>query len=214
MNHYEITFISREEAEKDAVKKLIESFDGKIEQITTLGEKTFAYPIKKENRGFYTTFLFTLEPDKLIEITKKLNLKEEVIRFLIISVKPAQIKARAEKELTHEITPATPKEETTMETAVKTETKSEEPAEEVKVKEEAEVKEIKEVKKEKAEIKEKSKKIIKKAEKTEKKEKPVKAKEEPKPKKETAKKTEVEEPVDEEERLKALDKKLEELLKD
>lgn len=213
MNHYEITFISREEAEKEAVKKIIETFGGKIEQISSLGEKTFVYPIKKENRGFYTTFLFTFEPEKLIELTKKLNLKEEVTRFLIVAIKPNQIKAQIEKELAKTTFEESKKEqitETPKEVQIETQEKVEDqPIIEEKTKEKIEEKV--------EEPEEKTKKSTKKTEETKKKTKVVKEikeKETPKPKKETPKKAEVEEPVDEEERLKALDKKLEELLKD
>lgn len=163
MRIYEITFITKEDKREKPVKPILEGLGGKILNISSLGQKTFAYPIKKENRGFYTTAAFEIEPEKVVELNKKLGLEEEILRFLMILAQPA---AQPIKEIKP-------------------------PAIVV-----AEPKEI---------VKEPAKEIM-----------PVKEKVvEPKPKKVSRKVKElIEEPVSEKERMDALDKKLEELLKE
>lgn len=183
---YEITFITKEEKDDKIVKDLLASLDGKIMSVTPLGEKQFAYKIKNENRGFYTTFTFTLDTEKLPELTKKLSLKDEVIRFLVITAKnnpesmPKEAKV-SEKPKTNVIA-ETPKAETDV--------IIEEPA--------------KDIKPDKVVIEKPVKKEVK---------KPVsKPVEKPKP---SPKVTEIEKAEEmEEDRLKALDKKLDELLKE
>ncbi len=174
MKNYEITFITKEDAKEKPIKAILENLGGKITNISSLGQKTFTYPIKKEKSGFYTTVNFEIEPEKVVDLNKKLGLEEEISRFLIISVKPmAETVAVATEVKKTEIIPEPEKEI-------------------VPVPEE-----------------EKPEKVVKPKEKA----KPVQ-----KPQKVSKKVKELivslAEPVSEEERMEALDKKLEELLKE
>lgn len=83
---YEITFIAKNE-ENSSVKKTIGNLNGKIISESSLGRKRFAYPIKKEDSGYYTTYIFEIDPDKMIELNKELQLKEDVLRYLILGKK-------------------------------------------------------------------------------------------------------------------------------
>ena len=83
---YEITFITREE-KLDDVKKTIEKNEGKIISENFLGRRRFSYPIKKEDAGFYTSYIFEIDPVKLKEIHKMLGMKTEIIRYLITAWK-------------------------------------------------------------------------------------------------------------------------------
>ena len=65
MKNYEITFITSEDLKEKAVKDTIEKFGGKILKTDSLGEKQFAYKIEKQNKGFYTTAIFEMEPEKV-----------------------------------------------------------------------------------------------------------------------------------------------------
>ena len=189
MNQYEITFITKEEKDDTIVKDLITSLDGKILSSSSLGEKQLAYKIKHENRGFYATFIFELSPEKILELNKKLSLKEEVLRFLIITAKAAHIELLKPEKAIKEIE------------AVKPEEMLEAPVEKEEITKPAKIITKKEI------IKPIVKPVAKPIEKPV--EKPV---EKPKVTKEV---TEIEkEETDEEDRLKALDKKLDELLKE
>lgn len=99
MNQYEITFITKEDTKEVPIKKEIESLEGKILQVDSLGEKQFAYKIKKESRGIYTTVAFEMAPEKVLELNRQLGLKEEILRFLILTKKAAKIPLPAKEKL-------------------------------------------------------------------------------------------------------------------
>jgi len=184
MKNYEITFITQEDQKEKPVKTILEGLNGKILNTSSLGQKTLAFPIKKEKSGFYTTVNFEIEPEKLTDLNKKLALEEEILRFLIVNIQPAAAIAELPAISKTEITEPQPTEIIV------------EPKKEVIIEPETEIVELKEkAVKPKKTVKEK---VVK--------EKPVKASK--------AVKELIEEPVSEEERLDALDKKLEELLKE
>ena len=100
MKQYEITFITKEpfdvaqgKDQKNPVKAEIEALGGKILNVSSIGQKNFTYTIKKEKSGFYTTVAFAMEPQKLMDLNKKIALKEEVLRHLIILYKAAKVEA-------------------------------------------------------------------------------------------------------------------------
>ena len=86
---YEITIITKEDVKEKPLKKEIESLDGKILAVKSLGQKQFVYPIKKEAAGFYTVTSFEMEPTKILELNKKLGLSAEILRHLILVAKAA-----------------------------------------------------------------------------------------------------------------------------
>lgn len=219
LSSYEITFITKEDPTsvgESIVKKIVESFDGRIISEVKLGQKNFVYPIKKEKSGFYTSFVFKIDPSKVQDINRKLLLEEEILRFLIVAInvkkdmselpvtelKPEEITGEPE-DTTAIIEP-----ETEIIEAPVTEIVTSEPVIEEEAAEEAKEEVAKEIEKEEAPKKEKvtskshlEPKSGERSLKPVKKEKPAKT--EPK-----------EESESEEDRLEALDKKLEELLKD
>jgi len=87
---YELCFVlgeshSEEEAKEVAskVRKIIENRGGKVEKDYFWGKKKLAYPIAKSLFGYYFILIFSSNPESIVKITKDLNLKEKVIRYLI-----------------------------------------------------------------------------------------------------------------------------------
>lgn len=73
--------------QKDKLFEEVKKWIGKAseEKIESLGEKKIAYPIKKEKSGEYTVLSF--ESDRIGEdLEKRLRIKEEVIRHLLVRV--------------------------------------------------------------------------------------------------------------------------------
>ena len=222
MKIYEITFITREEAKDSHVKDDIESLGGKILSVSNLGQKTFVYPIKKEKSGFYTTYIFEIEAEKLQDFNRKLALEEEIVRHLIVAISPTQEITARSKTVDLEVKP-----ETAIDEAQDKELMVE-PEKAIEIKPEQEIVEVTEETPEtkeetkKEEVKKPTKKIAKetktkevKEDKPKEEKAPVAKEEKPKTKKKAAEEEKTAEPVnDEEERLEALDKKLEELLKE
>lgn len=84
MKQYEITILTKEDLQEKPVKDEIKAFSGKILTTNSLGQKQLAYPIKKEKNAFFTTLVFEIEGEKLFDLNKKLGLKDEILRHLII----------------------------------------------------------------------------------------------------------------------------------
>lgn len=92
MNKYELMLLCAS-SEKET-KEVAETNFKKISTFLTthkvadfkenfLGEKTLAYPIQKNTRAFFTVMNFELDVKKAKELTKFLNLQEEIIRYLL-----------------------------------------------------------------------------------------------------------------------------------
>lgn len=93
MNKYEVMFIvkatiDKEEISKtaDNMQKIVTDEKAKVVDFKELGEKKFAYPIKKETNGYY--FLMHIEADKEVEaeLNRKASLDENILRHLVIKM--------------------------------------------------------------------------------------------------------------------------------
>lgn len=70
----------------EEVKKLISRQKGEIFFEDPWGLRDLAYPIKKQDRGFYTVLNFMLLPEMLKEIDTTLRLEPEVLRHMIVTL--------------------------------------------------------------------------------------------------------------------------------
>ena len=59
---------------------------GKIDKKESWGEKKLAYPIKKNQNGFYYFFQFNAPSSKVASLDNFLKLNENIIRHLIVAV--------------------------------------------------------------------------------------------------------------------------------
>jgi len=59
---------------------------GKIDKKENWGEKKLAYPIKKNQNGFYYFFQLSAQPPKIVSLDNFLKLNENIIRHLIVVV--------------------------------------------------------------------------------------------------------------------------------
>lgn len=95
MKQYEITFLTNDEATNSAVgellKKEIETLGGKSDSTIALGRKQLVYPIKKTKEAYFSSISFDLEPAKLNDLNKKISQEDEILRYLIIIVKKVAI---------------------------------------------------------------------------------------------------------------------------
>lgn len=91
MNKYELTVIIKPSLDEDSIKaelasvqELITKFGGNIEKVDDLGKRRLAYEIKKFNEGFYSFITFSSEAETPAEIERRMRIKENVIRYLIV----------------------------------------------------------------------------------------------------------------------------------
>jgi small subunit ribosomal protein S6 len=92
MKKYEIMYILVpalvDAARKDEIAKLqgiLESNKAKVTDVKEWGVKDFAYPIKKQLKGYYVVLKVSAEPAALKEFDRLAKLDLNVIRHLIIT---------------------------------------------------------------------------------------------------------------------------------
>src|SRR3989338_11290593 len=97
-NSYEMMLIVRLTLSETDEKKMMVRMEkmlagsGKIVKTENLGKKQLAYRIKKEVEGNYRLLNLELKPASVSEITAKMKMEEEILRFLILRKKIKPIK--------------------------------------------------------------------------------------------------------------------------
>lgn len=94
MKKYEIMFIVRPTVSEDELKKTVKSFSdiltnngAKITETKELGQREFAYEIKKFKSGYYYLISLEANDDKAINEFDRLSLiSNDIIRHLITKV--------------------------------------------------------------------------------------------------------------------------------
>jgi small subunit ribosomal protein S6 len=94
MSKYEIMFIVRADIEEDARKKTVKTLEkaltdnkANITLSKELGQKEFAYVIKKMKSGYYYLYNIEAKNDKAIkEFDRVASINENVIRHLILNI--------------------------------------------------------------------------------------------------------------------------------
>ncbi len=91
MNKYELAVVIKPnldeetlKAEFESIKELIEKFGGTIEKVDDWGKRRLAYEIQKVNEGFYSFITFDSENNTPNEIEKRMRIKENVLRYLVV----------------------------------------------------------------------------------------------------------------------------------
>jgi ribosomal protein S6 len=93
MSKYELTVViagkstpAKKKSVKASIEKLIKTFKGKIEKHDDWGEIELAYPIMKNDSGSFMHFVVELEGNSSSLLIQKLNLEEEILRYLLVRV--------------------------------------------------------------------------------------------------------------------------------
>jgi len=81
----------------EQIKKLIAAEKGEIVDIKDWGKRELAYEIKRNTHGFYTIFTFKGDAKTPQAISTKLNLLEEVLRFLIVRKEGQKTESRKQR---------------------------------------------------------------------------------------------------------------------
>ena len=90
-NHYETLFVVKPTLTEEEIKSQIEKVKAVLEKegaelIATddMGMRKLAYPVQKNNRGYYTVLLFKAKGETIAELERNLKINEEVIKFLTV----------------------------------------------------------------------------------------------------------------------------------
>nr|WP_319488532.1 30S ribosomal protein S6 [uncultured Caproiciproducens sp.] len=102
-NSYETVFILSTKLGEDAVTALVQKFkdlieaNGTIDSIDEWGKRRLAYPIKKQEDGYYTLVNFTSAPEFTAELDRIYKITDGVLRSLIIKKESKQESAKKEE---------------------------------------------------------------------------------------------------------------------
>ena len=97
-NAYETVFIVSTKQGDDGNTALVEKFknlieaNGTIDGIDDWGKRRLAYPINKENEGYYTLINFTSNPAFTAELDRVFKITDGVLRSLIVKKEPPKAK--------------------------------------------------------------------------------------------------------------------------
>lgn len=90
MNQYETIIIINPNLDEAATKATIEKFttmmneNGKVEATEEWGKKRLAYPISKQNEGYYVLINFSSNPEFIDELERVYNITDDVIKHIIV----------------------------------------------------------------------------------------------------------------------------------
>lgn len=91
MRHYENlvivkpTFTAEEiQASIKAIEEVITSNGGEIATTQAMGMRKLAYPINKNERGYYHVIYYKIAPAAISEIERRFRINEDLIRFMTI----------------------------------------------------------------------------------------------------------------------------------
>jgi len=102
MKEYELIVLIHPDLEVDIeaplvkVRNLITSFGGSIVSENNWGKKRLAYRIKNEDYAVYVYFDVSLPADALLKISNTLNISDDVLRYLLVTVDVKNRKALEE----------------------------------------------------------------------------------------------------------------------
>ena len=79
------TFTAEEiQASLRAVEETITSNGGEILATSAMGMRKLAYPIEKNERGYYHVIYYTVAPAAIAEIERRFRINEDLLRFITI----------------------------------------------------------------------------------------------------------------------------------
>lgn len=99
MSNYELTYILRplEEANLTAlnerVNTIVKNAGGEIVARNDWGRRRLAYPIRKNNDGYYSTLFVTMPGASVRGVERALQLNDDVMRYLVVRVEEFKIPA-------------------------------------------------------------------------------------------------------------------------
>jgi small subunit ribosomal protein S6 len=79
------TFTAEEiQASVKAVEEVITSNGGEIAATSAMGMRKLAYPINKNERGYYHVIYYSVAPAAISEIERRFRINEDLLRFVTI----------------------------------------------------------------------------------------------------------------------------------
>ena len=91
MENYEAVMVLSTKQGEDAIKALIERFseiikaNATLESVDEWGKRTLAYEIDDETEGYYVLFNFNSVPSFPMELERRMNITDGILRSLVVT---------------------------------------------------------------------------------------------------------------------------------
>ena len=66
--------------------ELMSKDGGEVLDVDVWGKRYLAYKINGHNEGYYIIYNFKVSPGKIAEIKRQMQLKQEILRFMIVEI--------------------------------------------------------------------------------------------------------------------------------
>ena len=78
---------------------LVESNEGEVLDVDVWGKRYIAYEIDGQSEAYYILYNYEISPEHIAEIKRKLQLKQEILRYMVVEVEyPEEIGSRIKKK--------------------------------------------------------------------------------------------------------------------
>ncbi|QNK40696.1 30S ribosomal protein S6 [Caproicibacter fermentans] len=100
---YETVFILSAKLGEEGITSTVQKFkdliaeNGTIDNVDEWGKRRLAYPIHKEEEGYYTLIAFTSSPDFTAELDRIYNITDGVLRSLTVKKEAPEKKPETDK---------------------------------------------------------------------------------------------------------------------
>ena len=89
MTEYEMVTLFHPRLDEEGVTEIsewlqtqISDLGGEVTEVTPWGRRSLAFPIKKQTEAIYIQFDFSMEGQQMVELTRAMQLHEDVLRQL------------------------------------------------------------------------------------------------------------------------------------
>lgn len=96
-NLYETVIVTSAKLGEEGSAALVERFkaliaeNGTVQSVDDWGKRRFAYPIQKQNEGYYTLISFESDPEFTAELDRRYQISDGIMRTLIVKRDPRHI---------------------------------------------------------------------------------------------------------------------------
>lgn len=85
------------------ILSMVKESDGDVVDVDVWGKRYLAYDIKGHNEGYYIVYNYKCDPAQLAEFKRKLSLKSEILRLMVVEVKHTELIGKGIKKKTIDV---------------------------------------------------------------------------------------------------------------
>lgn len=95
---YEFILVTADEEKSKTLSAMLSS-DGKLIDQISVGQRSLAYPLVKNNEGYYSHILISTSVENFNTIKKELDFNKDCLRYLVYSSKRNDLKQEKERSI-------------------------------------------------------------------------------------------------------------------